>query len=120
VFSVTAILAFAGLAAALVAAVLAALPVGRRHGRFTVAAGASFVGFTGWNLTLDATHATGFNTDAPVVGLSWADTGSGVMAFVVTVLIFGLVTETTAPGRQIVGLAALSGALAALVDLFVL
>jgi hypothetical protein len=120
VFSIASILGFATLAAAVVAAVFAALPVGRCHARFAVAGAATFLGFTGWNLVLDATHGTGFNTDAPVIALSWADAGSGVMAFVVTVLAFGLVTERSEPAVRVVGLAALAGGLAALIDLFVL
>jgi hypothetical protein len=32
-----------------------------------------FLGFTGWNLVLDVTYATGFNPDAPVITLLWAD-----------------------------------------------
>jgi hypothetical protein len=55
----------------------------RQQARFVLAALATPAGFIAWNLTLDATHAAGFNTDAPGIAVSWADAGSGVLVFVV-------------------------------------
>ena len=40
----------------------------------------------GWHLLLNATRATGFDVDAPIIGLSWEDVGSGVVALFATVL----------------------------------
>ena len=119
-FAVRDIVLFAIVAGLVAAALLAAWPWARRRGRFAVTGVATTVGFIAWNLTLNATDATGFNVDAPVIGLSWADAGSGVCAFVVTVLMFGLVTERQEPAARVVAMAALAGLAAMVVDLFVL
>jgi len=37
----------------------------RSHGRFLAAGLATTAGFIAWNLTLNATHAAGFNTECP-------------------------------------------------------
>ena len=74
-----------------------------------------------WNLTLNATRAVpNFNVDAPVIPLSWADAGSGVFACLVTVLVLGLITDRDQPAGRIVGAAAIAGAVAIVLDLFVL
>jgi hypothetical protein len=110
-----------GILAALVAGALVALRAnGRRHHRFLVVGATTFAGWVAWNFTLNATNARGFNVDAPVIYLSWADAGSGVFAFVVTALVLGLVTERDALARTVVGAAAIAGIAAAFVDLFVL
>ena len=118
-FAVHAIVVDAVAAGVVAAAVVAALGWGRRRWRFAVAGLATFAGFVAWNLTLNATHAGGFNTDAPVVALSWADAGSGVVAFVVTAAVLS-VADGREPASRVVGAAALAGLAAALVDLFVL
>ena len=118
-FSLGAIVVDAAVAGVLAAGVVAALVWGGQRGRFALAGAATFAGFVAWNLTLNATHARGFNTDAPVVGLSWADAGSGVLAFVVTAAALTLV-ERREPAARVVGAAALAGVAAAFVDLFVL
>lgn len=69
---------------------------------------------------LNATHAAGFNTDAPVVALSWADAGSGVTAFVAAALVLGSATAPDQPARRVLACAALAGGVAALLDVFVL
>ena len=61
-----------------------------------------------------------FNVDAPVIGLSWADAGSGVMAFVATALVPGLVFELRESADRVVGTAGIAGVVALGVDLFVL
>src|SRR3954466_9880821 len=119
-FAVRDIVIFALVAGALAAAILAAGPWGRRRGRFGVAGVTTTVGFIAWNFTLNATDATGFNVDAPVIGLSWADAGSGVLALVVTVLVLGLITERRESAAHVVGAAAIAGLVAIVVDLFVL
>ena len=118
-FSVRAIVVDAVAAGVVASAVVAALAWGRRRWRFALAGVATFAGFVAWNLTLNATHARGFNTDAPVVGLSWADAGSGVLSFVLTVAALALL-ERRQPAARVVGAAALAGLAAAAVDLFVL
>jgi hypothetical protein len=78
------------------------------------------VGFAAWNFTLNLTNATGFNVDAPVIPLSWADGGSGVLSFAVTVLALGLIWDRGEPAGRVVGAAAAAGGIAMLLDLFVL
>src|SRR5262245_43554474 len=119
-FPVRDILIFAVVAGLLAAAFLAAWPWARRHGRFAVAAVPPTVAFVAWHLPLNATDATGFNVDAPVIPLSWADAGSGVLAFTASALALGLVTERDEPSGRVVGAAAISGLAAIVVDLFVL
>ena len=118
-FAVRDILAYAVLAGLLAAAILATRPWPRRHGRFALAGLATTIGFAAWNLTLDATHARGFNTDAPGIALSWADAGSGVLAFAVAAAVLTLAARREPAGR-VVGTAAVAGLVAALLDLFVL
>jgi len=119
-FAFGTVLPYSLLAGVLAGLVIFALPWGRRRGRALIAGAATIVGFSAWYVTLDATHAAAFNTDAPVVGLSWADAGSGVVAFVVCALILGLVAERDEPARSVVGAAALAGLVAMVLDLFVL
>jgi hypothetical protein len=119
-FAVRDIIAFAIVAGLLAAAILAAWPWARRRGRFAVAGVTTTLGFVAWNLTLNAADATGFNVDAPIIPLSWADAGSGVLAFTVSALVLGLLTERDEPARRVVGAAAIAGVAAIVVDLFVL
>ena len=119
-FAVRDIVIFAVLAGVLAAGALAAWPWSRRPRRFVLGGLTTTLGFLAWNLTLNATDARGFNVDAPVMPLSWADTGSGVLAFVVTALVFGLLTEKREPAGRVVGGAAIAGLVAMLLDLFVL
>lgn len=119
-FAVRDIVVFAIVAGLLAAAVLAAWPWARRRYRFALAGLTTTLGFIAWNLTLNATDATGFNVDAPIIPLSWADTGSGVLALVVTVLVLGLITERRESAGHVVGAATIAGLVAVVVDLFVL
>jgi hypothetical protein len=123
VFAVRDIVIYAILASVAAALVLAGLPWTRRwarqHGRWLLAGLATTVGFIAWNLTLDATHARGFNTDAPLIALSWADAGSGVLAFAMAAAALAL-TGRREPASQVVGMAATAGLVAAIFDLFVL
>jgi len=99
---------------------LSARPWGRAHARNVVAGLATLVGFAIWNFTLNITDARGFNVDAPIIPLSWADAGSGVLSFTVTALALGLVRDRDEPASQVVGAAAIAGGIAMLLDLFVL
>jgi hypothetical protein len=120
VFAIQDIVLFAIVAGILAAAALAVWPWSRERGRFAIAGLTTSAGFIAWNLVLNATHGTNFNVDAPVIGLSWADAGSGVLAFVTTALVFGLVMARREPAARVVGIAVIGGLAALLVDLFVL
>src|SRR6266496_3460016 len=119
-FAARAVVVFGLVAGVMAAAALATWPWARRHYRFLVAGVTTTVGFIIWNLTLNATDATGFNVDAPIIPLSWADAGSGVLSFVCTALVLGLITEPREPARRVVGAAAITGLVALVLDLFVL
>ena len=111
---------YALIAGALAAGVLALWPWARGRGRFALAGVATAAGVLAWNVVLNLTNATGFFVDAPVIGLSWQDAGSGVLAFAVTALLLGLGTERRAPALRVVGAAALAGLVAMVFDIFVL
>jgi hypothetical protein len=119
-FAVKNVLIFAIVAGLLSAIALAIWPWSRRWGRFVVGGLTTALGWVIWNFTLNATDARGFNVDAPVIGLSWADAGSGVMVLAVTALVFGLITERREPAGRVVGAAAIAGLVAMILDLFVL
>ena len=122
-FAVRDIVIFAVLAGVAAAVLLAGLPWTRtwtrQHGRWLLAGLATTAGFVAWNLALDATHARGFNTDAPLIALIWADAGSGVLAFAAAAAALAL-TARREPAGRVVGAAATAGLVAAIVDLFVL
>jgi hypothetical protein len=118
-FSVSAILLWAVVAGMLVALALLLWPWSRHSWRFIAAGLATAAGFMAWNFILNATNGRNFNVDAPVVGLSWADAGSGVLAFVTAALVLGVVARQEPAGR-VVGAAAIAGVLAMALDLFVL
>src|SRR5215207_8017624 len=93
----------------------------RARRRFVAAGASTTIGCALWNLTLNATGAVpNFNVDAPVIPLSWADTGSGVFACLITALVLGLVTDRDDPAGRVVGAAAIAGLVAIGLDLFVL
>jgi hypothetical protein len=73
-----------------------------------------------WNFTLDATHASGFNVDAPVVRASWQDAGSGVLVFVAVALLLGLIVDRDQPAGRVIGMVAAAAIAALIVDIFVL
>jgi hypothetical protein len=106
-------------AGVLAAGVLAAWPWARRQGRFVVAGIATLVSWIAWHLLLNATRATGFDVDAPVIGLSWEDVGSGVVALFATVLVLGLITDRREAAVRVVGAASIAGLVAMILDLFV-
>ena len=111
---------FFGVVAGLLGAgALFAWPWGRLRGRFFVGGVATFLGFIAWNLTLNHTKAAGFNVDAPVIRASWADSGNGVMAFAATSIALAVYEYNESAGR-VVGAAAICGAVALILDIFVL
>jgi hypothetical protein len=119
-FEIRDVLLFAVVAGLMAGGALSASSWGRQHRRNIVAGLATTVGFAVWNFTLNLTNATGFNVDAPIVPLSWADVGSGVLSFTVTALVLGLVWDRAEPAGRVVGVAAIAGGMAILLDLFVL
>jgi hypothetical protein len=93
----------------------------RTRNRFIVAGATTLAGWYAWNFTLNATRAVpNFNVDAPVIPLSWADTGSGVFACLLTALVLGLVTDRDQPADRVVGAAGIAGLAAIVLDLVVL
>jgi len=75
------------------------------------------VRFAAWYLVLIATHTRGFNTDAPLIAVSWADAGSGMFAFVFAAAVLTL-TSRNEPARRVVGGGSSGGLLALIVDIF--
>jgi hypothetical protein len=103
----------------LTAAVLAAWPWARSRRRFAVAGVATLLSWIAWHLLLNATGASGFDVDAPVIRVSWEDAGSGVLALFATVVVFGLVTERREPAVRVVGAAEIAGLVGMVLDVFV-
>ena len=68
---------------------------------------------------LNTIHSGGFNTNAPIVARSWADTGSGICAFPVTAVVLGLVTARDEPARAVRVTPLIAGGVAPLLDVFV-
>jgi hypothetical protein len=76
------------------------------------------IGIVIWNTLLNVTNAQSLNVDSPILGLSVQDVGSGVCAFLVTLL--GLRTVIAPAERLSRSLAASAtvGVVTILVDLF--
>jgi hypothetical protein len=107
------LLVFALEAGVAVAIIFFAWPWGRRNNRFAVAAVTTALGVVAWNLTLRHTAAYGFEADAPALHISWQDAGSGVVVFLFTALVYGLVAEQTEQARRAIGASTLAGLVAA-------
>ena len=109
------------LAAIVVAAALYwRYPWSRQRGRFGIAAIGTFVAWIAWSVVLQLSNADSLDVDNPLlVGLSAQDVGSGVLAFLLTALPMGLITERDEPASRVVAIAAIAGALAILVDRFI-
>jgi hypothetical protein len=106
-------------AGVLTAAALAAWPWARLRRRFVLAGIITLVSWIAWHLLLNATGASGFDVDAPVIRVSWEDVGSGVVTLFATVVVFGLVTERRERASHVVGAAAIAGLVAMVLDVFV-
>jgi len=119
-FAVRDIVLFAIVAGVLAAAVLAAWPWARHGGTFAVAGVTTALGMMVWNSILHVSNTASLNVDAPVIGLSWQDVGSGVWAFLATALVLGLFMLREQPARRVVGAASIAGVVAMVVDIFVL
>jgi hypothetical protein len=118
VFSIRGIITHA-LPSRVTTAALAVWPWARLRGRFAAGGVATLVSWIAWHLILNATRATGFDVDAPIIRLSWEDVGSGVIALFATALVLGLVTERREPASRVVGAAFLAGLVSMIFDLFV-
>jgi hypothetical protein len=103
----------------LTAAVLAVWPWARSQRRFAIAGITTLVSWIAWHLLLNATQASGFDVDAPVIRVSWEDVGSGVVTLFATVLVFGLGTERRELASRVVGAASIAGLIAMILDVFV-
>ena len=84
-----------------------------------VAGVTTLISWIAWHLLLNATGASGFDVDAPLIRVSWEDVGSGVVALFATVVIFDLGTERSEPAVHVVGAAAIAGLVAMVLDVFV-
>ncbi len=120
VFQPSEILWTAVLATAVVTAVFAARPLTRTPPRLVAAAVGTLSGWLAWNFTLHATHAKGFDVDAPGLLVSWQDAGSGVLVFVAVSLLLGLIVDRDQPAGRVIGMAVTAGIVTHLVDIFVL
>jgi hypothetical protein len=100
-------------------AILAALWTWARQLRRLLAIGlATAIGIIAWNTALNLTNATGLNVDSPVLGLSAQDVGSGVAAFLITLLVLRFVTERAEPTSRVLGASGIVGIVTIVVDLF--
>ena len=119
-FAVRDIVLFSIVAGLLAAAVLAVWPWTREQGTFAVAGVATIVGMMAWNSILHVSNTASLNVDAPVIGLSWQDVGSGVWAFLAAALVLGLWYRRDAPAWRVVIASAIAGVIAMVFDIFVL
>jgi len=118
-YSLSTSIVFGLLGGVLVGAILAASwPWTRSRGRFAIAAGATAVTFVAWRLVLGGANATGLNVDAPLIGVSWEDVGSGILAGTATAMVLGLVVDRQESARRVVGAAALAGVITLIYDIF--
>ncbi|WP_372404541.1 hypothetical protein [Streptomyces luteireticuli] len=108
---------------AALSAVAAAVLVRAVTGKYALAVYGAFAAAAGplaWNSILVAAHGDRFFTDAPVTvfPVSWQDTGSGVFAFTVAALVYGLGPLAREPARRTVGCALLTAAAALAIDVY--
>jgi hypothetical protein len=119
-FAVRDVVLYSIVAGVLAMAVLAAWPWARERGTFAVVGVATALGMMAWNGILHVSNTASLNVDAPVIGVSWQDAGSGVWAFLATALALGLIVLPEQPARRVVGAAGIAGVVAMVFDIFVL
>ena len=119
-FAVRDIVFFSIVAGILATAVLAAWPWARERATYAVAGAATFVGMLAWNSILHVSNTASLNVDAPVIGLSWQDVGTGVWVFLVTALVLGLWYRRDQPAWRVIAASAIAGLVAMVFDIFVL
>lgn len=71
-----------------------------------------------WNTVLNLTNASALNVDSSFLGLSAQDVGSGVGAFLVTLVVLRFITDPTAPLSRVLSASGIVGLVTILVDLF--
>src|SRR5437763_2229654 len=99
----------AALTGAAVAAALSAWPASRDGRRIVLAAAASAVAFLAWRAALIIANGANLDIDYNVLlGLSFEDIGSGVLAFVFTALALGLGIDRGATADRVVKTAGLA------------
>jgi hypothetical protein len=110
----------AAVSAVLAGAALTALTRPRQPAVIVAGMVTTAAGPVAWNAILRATHASQFFTDAPLrlLPASWQDTGSGVFALAATAVLLGVGPLAAGPARRTIGLAALCGLAAFLVDVY--
>jgi hypothetical protein len=119
-FAVRDIILFSIIAGILAGAVLALWSWARERATFAVAGVATTLGMMAWNGILHVSNTASLNVDAPVIGLSWQDVGSGVWAFLATALVLGLWYRRDALAWRVVVASAIAGMVAMVFDIFVL
>ena len=88
--------------------------------RIAVGAVASVAGFLAWRAALIIANGANLDVDYDVLlGLSFEDIGSGVMAFAFTALTLGLWIERSETAKHVVTAAGIAGLAAIFVDRFV-
>lgn len=103
-----------------VAGALYAWPWSRQRRRIIVATIAAAAAFLVWRGALIIANGANLDVDYPLLlGLSFEDIGTGVMAFVFAALALGLGIDRAEPARRVVTSAGLVGAAAIFVDRFV-
>ena len=110
----------AALSAIAASALLAGATRGRRPSVIVTGALAAAAGPVAWNAILRAAHGDQFFTDAPIAvfPVSWQDTGSGVFAFAVAAILYGIGPLRAEPARRTVAYGLLAGLAALLVDIY--
>ena len=96
------------------------VPRWRRPALVGAAIGGAVLAVLGWQAVLHLTHAREFFTDLPFrpFPVSWQDTGSGVTTLAVTALVFSYGPLRRHPAPAAATLAAATGAVALLVDVY--
>ncbi len=78
----------------------------------------AIIGIVIWNTGLNVTNARSLNVDSPILGLSAQDVGSGVLAFLVTLIVLRFATARTESTGRIAAASVAVGLMTILVDLF--
>jgi membrane protein implicated in regulation of membrane protease activity len=110
---------FVGVGAVVLSLVVLAaiMPWTRQTRTLAAIAVATAIGIILWNLALNVTNASALNVDSPLLGLSVQDVGSGVGAFIATLLVLRFVTNREEPIGRILVASAIVGIITIVVDL---
>lgn len=111
--------AIASVAAGVLAGLgLVAWPWSRAKGRFWIGGVATIVAVVLWRLVLLSANGENLDIDGPVLGLSFEDVGSGVLAFTLSSLALVLATDRRSPAWRVAVAALIAGGLATVADRF--